>query len=472
MALIRAAIGAISGTMSDQWREFFYCESLPENILMTKGQKRVSGRSTNISGEDNIITTGSGIAVADGQFMILVEQGKIIDYCGEPGQYTFDIGGEPSLFAGGGFGQNAMAVMNTAFERFKFGGIPGKDTRIYFINTKEIIGNKYGTPMPIPFRVVDERAGFDIDVCIKCFGTYSFKITVPLLFYTFAGNVPQDYTRETLEETMRGELLDALLPAFGRISMQGVRYSMITMHTRELTQALNEELDAKWGRLRGIEIVSVNVSSVTADKEDEARIQEYQRMAMFRDPTMAGAALVNAQAEAMKAAASNTATGPAMAFMGMGMAGQAGGANAASLYAQGQQQPGVPVPPVVQQQYPPQPGVPMPPVVPEVPVAPPAPVANEVAGWTCACGMAGITGRFCSNCGQPQPVAPPAPESNTWTCACGMAGNTGNFCSNCGQPIPAQPAVNIASCTGCGWAPPDPTQPVKFCPECGKPFGA
>ncbi|MCL2547845.1 MAG: SPFH domain-containing protein [Symbiobacteriaceae bacterium] len=471
MALIRAAIGAISGTMSDQWKEFFYCESLPENILMTKGQKRVSGRSSNISGEENIITTGSGIAVADGQFMILVEQGKIIDYCGEPGQYTFDIGGEPSLFAGGSFGQNALASLGSAFERFKYGGIPGKDTRIYYINTKEIIGNKYGTPMPIPFRVVDERAGFDIDVRIKCFGTYSFKITVPLLFYTFAGNVPQDYTRETLEETMRGELLDALLPAFGRISMQGVRYSMITMHTRELTQALNEELDEKWGRLRGIEIVSVNVSSVTADKDDEARIQEYQRMAMFRDPTMAGAALVNAQAEAMKAAASNTSTGPAMAFMGMNMANQAGGANASNLYAQGQQQPGIPQPPVVQQQYPQQPvAPPVVPVAPPVAPLPPQPETPAIAGWTCSCGQTGNTGKFCSNCGQPQPVAP-EPVADTWTCSCGQTGNTGNFCANCGQPKPAA-APAVVQCSSCGWMPADPSQPVKFCANCGNPMGA
>ncbi len=275
MGLLRAAIGAAGGVLADQWLEFFYCESLPENVMAVKGQKRVSGRSSNIRGEDNIISNGSGIAVADGQCMIIVEQGRILDFCAEPGQYTFNTGTEPSLFAGGGLGQNALASLKNVFERFKYGGSPGKDTRIYYFNTKELIGNKYGTPSPVPFRVVDQNIGLDIDISIRCFGEYSYKIVNPMLFYTnVCGNVTESYVRETIDSQLKTELMTALQPAFAKISAMGIRYSMLPGHTMELAEALNEVLSAKWRDLRGLEIVSFGVSSVKASDEDESMIKD------------------------------------------------------------------------------------------------------------------------------------------------------------------------------------------------------
>ena len=430
MGLILAGLGAATGVLADQWKEYFYCETLPTNVLAVKGRKRNSGRSANF-GSDNIISSGSVIAVADGQCMLIVEQGKIVDVCAEPGEYVYDSSTEPSIFSGK-LGEGIMEVFKQIGKRFTFGGEAPKDQRVYYFNTKEVTGNKYGTPSPVPFRVVDTNIGLDMDISIRCFGEYSYVLSNPLLFYTnVCGNVSGDYTREQLDGQMKSELLTALQPAFARISELGIRYSALPGHTTELAAALNEELSGKWRDLRGIEIASIGVSSVKASEEDEAMIKELQRNAAFRNPNMAAAHLVGAQAAAMQAAANNQGAGAPMAFMGMNMAGQAGGVNAQSLYQMGQQQPA-------------------------------APAANT---WTCPSCGAVATGKFCPECGTKKP-APAAAEG--WTCpSCGTV-NKGKFCAECGAKKPAG-AVQYR-CDKCGWEPEDKTNPPKFCPECGDPF--
>ena len=430
MGLILAGLGAATGVLADQWKEYFYCETLPTNVLAVKGRKRNSGRSANF-GSDNIISSGSVIAVADGQCMLIVEQGKIVDVCAEPGEYVYDSSTEPSIFSGK-LGEGIMEVFKQIGKRFTFGGEAPKDQRVYYFNTKEVTGNKYGTPSPVPFRVVDTNIGLDMDISIRCFGEYSYVLSNPLLFYTnVCGNVSGDYTREQLDGQMKSELLTALQPAFARISELGIRYSALPGHTTELAAALNEELSGKWRDLRGIEIASIGVSSVKASEEDEAMIKELQRNAAFRNPNMAAAHLVGAQAAAMQAAANNQGAGAPMAFMGMNMAGQAGGVNAQSLYQMGQQQPA-------------------------------APAANT---WTCPSCGAVATGKFCPECGTKKP-APAAAEG--WTCPnCGTV-NKGKFCAECGAKKPAG-AVQYR-CDKCGWEPEDKTNPPKFCPECGDPF--
>ena len=455
MGLIKAAFGAAGGVMADQWKEFFYCEAIPADVLAVKGRKKVTGRSSNTKGDDNIITNGSVIAVADGQCMLIVEQGKVVDVCAEPGEYTYDLSTEPSVFSGD-LGESIKSVFQNIGKRFTFGGEAPKDQRIYYFNTKELTGNKYGTPSPVPFRVVDQRAGIDMDIGIRCFGEYSFRLKNPLLFYTnVCGNVGEDYRTDQLAGQMKAELLTALQPAFAKISEMGIRYSALPGHTLELADALNEQLSSRWRDLRGMEIVSFGVSSVKANEEDEQMIKELQRNAAFMDPTRAAAHLVGAQASAMQAAASNQNAGPAMAFMGMGMAGQMGGMNAQNLYQMGQQQPQVQQP---------------------APVAPPAPPTPS--GWTCSCGQGGITGNFCPNCGSKKPE--PKPAEGGWTCPQCGAQATGKFCPECGTPKPAADgwtcscgAVNKGKfCSECGAKrePDDPAHPPKFCPECGDPF--
>ncbi|MCL2694847.1 MAG: SPFH domain-containing protein [Clostridiales bacterium] len=419
MGLIKAFGGAVGGVMADQWKEYFYCEALPVDVLVTKGQKRVGGRSSNTKGADNIISNGSLIAVADGQCMIIVEQGKVVDICAEPGEYTYDTSTEPSIFSGK-LSQSIPAVLKNIGKRFTFGGEPPKDQRVYYFNTKELVGNKYGTPNPVPFRVVDNNIGLDLDIAIRCHGEYSYRVTNPILFYTnVCGNVQANYVRDQIDGQLKSELMTALQPAFAKISGMGIRYSALPGHTVEMADALNEVLSKKWGELRGIEVVSFGVSSVKASEEDEAMIKELQRNATFRNPTMAAAHLVGAQAAAMQSAAANEGAGPAMAFMGMNMAGNAGGMNAQNLFSMGQQQ--------QQQQQ----------------AAPPP------SGWTCACGHAGNSGKFCMECGKPQP-------QEGWTCACGAV-NKGKFCAECGKPQPSEDWTCACGAVNKG----------KFCAECG-----
>ena len=460
MGLIAAGLNAIGGTLASQWKEYFYADALPDNVLVTKAAKKTKGRFGGSRFEDdNVISNGSVIAVADGQCMLIVDQGKVVDFSAEPGEYVFDQSSEPSLFYGALDGEKARALLKAAFDRFSFGGQAGKDQRVYYFNTREILGNKYGTPSPVPFRVVDNNIGLDVDIAIRCFGEYSYRVTNPILFYTnVCGNVEGDYTRDQIDSQLKSELLTALQPAFAKISDMGIRYSALPGHTVEIADALNEVLSEKWANLRGVEIVSFGVNSVKASEEDEAMIKELQRNAVFRNANMAAAHLVGAQAQAMQDAAKN-AGGAFTGFMGMNMAQSSGAANAAQLFQMGAQQ---------QAQQ-------------------PAPAQQSAGAWKCACG-ATVTGRFCPECGAKKP------EQEGWKCACG-ATVTGRFCPECGAKKPEQDegwkctcgAVNkgkfcaecgarrpagapVYRCDTCGWQPADPAHPPRFCPECGDPF--
>ena len=457
MGLIRAMGGAVGGTLADQWKEYFYCEAMDADVLVCKGQKRVSGRSSNTKGSDNIITNGSVVAVNEGQCMIIVEQGKVVELCSEPGEFVYDTSTEPSIFEGK-LSKSIKEVFATIGKRFTFGGDTAKDQRIYYFNTKEIIGNKYGTPNPVPFRVVDNNIGLDVDISIRCNGEYSYKIVNPILFYTnVCGNVEEEYERSEIDSMLKTELLTALQPAFAKISDMGIRYSALPGHTMEIADALNAVLSKKWADLRGIEIASFGINSVTASKEDEEMIKQLQKTAVLQNPNMAAATLVGAQGEAMKAAASNP-NGAMTGFMGMGMVQNSMGTDAQSLFAMGQQQ-------RMQQQNEAQqlaeqeqrsvaqagqPGYNN------------AAVSNEVSdGWVCECGISN-TGKFCVECGKPKPQ-----PVQGWVCSCGTV-NKGKFCMECGAKKPAE--APLYKCDKCGWEPEDPKNPPKFCPECGDPF--
>ena len=446
MGLIKAIGGAIRGTMADQWKEYFYCDSLDADVLVAKGAKRTKGKfGTKNNGNDNIISNGSVIAVNEGQCMIIVDQGKVVEFCAEAGQFLYDTSTEPSLFCGP-LGKSILNTFSEIGSRITFGGDAGRDQRIYFFNTKELMGNKYGTPNPIPFRVVDQNIGLDVDITVRCNGEYSYRIVDPILFYTnVCGNIVEEYKRDEIDGQLKSELMTALQPAFAEISAMGIRYSAVPAHTTEMAEALNKILSEKWAKLRGIEIVSFGVNSITAPKEDEDMIKNLQRTAVMRNPGMAAATLTEAQAEAMKSAAANTSTGPMMAFAGMNMANMVGGINAGQLYQMDAQQNGM----GMQQAQ-------------AAPVQGQAPkMQAPVLGWTCSCGAADNRGKFCSECGAPKP------SDAGWTCSCGAV-NQGKFCSECGAKKPD--GAPIYKCDKCGWEPEDPAHPPKFCPECGDPF--
>lgn len=429
MGLIKAGVGAVGGVLADQWREFFYCESLDADTLVAKGEKRIGKRSSNKHGEDNIISNGSIISVNEGQSMIIVESGKIVEFCAEPGEFVYDTSTEPSIFCGN-LGESIKRSFAAVGKRFSFGGDTGKDQRVYYFNTKEITGNKFGTSSPVPFRVtIDESQNYKLSVDLRCNGVYSYKISDPILFYTnVSGNVEYTYDRSELDDMLKSELLDALQPAFAQISAMRIMYSEIPAHTKEVTKALSEELKAEWNEKRGIELFSVSINGVSIPDDQRKKITEWEENVMTTNPNIAAARLVGGQTDAMRSAAANP-NGAVGGFIGMGMAQNVGGANAANLFAAGQQQ------------------------------APQQPAS--AAGWSCECGQSGNTGKFCTNCGKPKPT------EDGWTCSCGTL-NKGKFCQNCGSPKPA--GAPLYKCDKCGWEPEDPKNPPKFCPECGDVF--
>ena len=465
MGLIKAGVGALGGVMADQWKEFFYCDALPNDVLMRKGQKRVSGRSSNTKGNDNIISNGSGIAVADGQCMIIVEQGKVVEVCAEPGEFTYDSSTEPSIFSGK-LGDSIKDTFRTIGKRFAYGGDTGKDQRVYYFNTKEILGNKFGTANPIMFEIVKKNIGLSRTVQVRCNGTYTYTISDPLLFYTrLCGNVTEEFTRDQIDDQLKSEFVDALQPAFGALAEQELRPAQIPAKSAELKAAMNETLKQEWIESRGISIARIALNPITLTDEDMRKINELEdAVAVGSNPFAMAGRMTNATADTMQTAAGNSA-GAMTGFMGMGMVGmgQGGGFGAAqNLYNMGAQQ---------QQMAQPQ--------------------QQPANGWTCSCGTVN-NGAFCQSCGSKKPE--PKPEAGSWKCSCGTM-NTGKFCQNCGSPMPAQETgwtcscgtVNkgkfcmncgakkpegapLYRCDKCGWEPEDPTHPPKFCMNCGDPF--
>lgn len=423
MGLVKALVSAAQGVIADQWKEFFYCDAMPKDVLVQRGFKRTNGVNNNL-GSDNIITNGSGIAVADGQCMMIVEQGQIVEVCAEPGEYTYDTSSEPSIFAGD-LGSAIEETFRKIGMRFSYGGATGKDQRVYYFNTKELMDNKFGTPNPIPFRVVDHKIGMDIDVDIRCSGVYSYKIVDPLLFYTnVCGNVEREFTQDDLDTQLRTEFISALAPALGKLSEKEIRPSQLTSYYNDITAAMNEQLAPKWKDERGLSIVSIALNPISLTESDAERLKTAQDTSIYKDPNMAAAYMTQAQGEALKDAANNDAGAP-LGFMAMGMAANAAGNSAADLFAIGQQN-------GQQAQQPVQPGA---------AVGTAAPAAD--------------------------PTASVASIGSQWTCGtCGKL-NDGNFCTNCGAKKPE----GTPHCRNCGFTPRDINDLPKFCPQCGTKFG-
>lgn len=467
MGLIKVAKNVVESMLADQWREYFYCSALPGDILVKKGQrKNTGGRNGNKKGSEDVITNGSIIAVNEGQCMLIVDQGGVVDLCAVAGEYTFDSSTEPSLLYGD-LSENVKKTMETAFRRFTFGGNTGKDQRVYFINTLEIMDNLFGTASPMPFLYVDDRIGIELEVDIKFNGTYSFRITDPLLFYkNVCGNVQDSYMRSKLQSTMKAELMQAMQPALAKLGDLRIRVSDIPKHTLDLTEELNRQLSEKWGETRGIEVVSLNMNAPTMAQEMRDKINEAQMDVAYMNADMRMARASKASSQAMIDAANNSA-GSERGTMGMGMAMMLGGEIGNMLAGNGRnpmyqnaggyggqqngqgqymQQNG-------QGQYMGQ--------NPQGQYRQPAGAAAPKLGWKCKCGYADNKGRFCAECGSPKPV------DAGWTCSCGGV-NQGRFCTSCGSRKPE--GAPLYKCDKCGWEPEDPAHPPKFCPECGDAF--
>ena len=448
MGIIQAALIGAMGTLKDTWQEFYVCESIPADVLVVRGKRQLGKHSSNKGSNENVISDGSTIVVHEGQAMIMVDQGCIVEIATQPGIYEYRTGTAPSLFSST-FGGGLKDTFKEMWDRIKHGGDFAKDQRIYYFNMKEIMDNKFGTQNPVPFRMTYQDLGRSFTVGVRCNGIYSYKIADPVLFFAnCCGNVTDSYGRSSLDSQLKSEFLDVLQPAFASISASGIRYDELPGRQREVKNAISTELESEWKEKRGLLLEKVAINSATISDADTKRIQEYEDRAWNTNPTNAAATLIEAQANAMQNAANNP-NGAAMGFFGMGMAQQAGGMNAQNLFAMGAQQGAV--------------GASTAPA----PAPAPAPAAPQGAApsgdsWTCECGTVNSK-KFCSECGKPKP----APKADGWTCECGAI-NKGKFCSECGKPKPA--GAPLYRCDKCGWEPADPFNPPKFCEECGDPF--
>ncbi len=419
MGIIKAFFNSIGGGFADQWEEVIEADGMTDTTVFVKGVKvrKNDKRNNNKKGTEDVISNGSVIHVYDNQFMLLVDGGKIVDFTAEPGYYKVDNSSSPSLFCG----QFGDALKDT-FSRVKFGGVPSYKQQVFYINLQEIKGIKFGTKSPVNY--FDNF--YNSELFLRAHGTYSIKITDPVKFYAEA--LPRTATRvdiNDINEQYLSEFLEALQAAINRMSADNIRISYVASKSRELSQYMATELDEEWKKLRGFEVLSVGIASVSYDDESKKLINMRNQGAMLGDPSVREGYVQGAVARGIEAAGSN-ANGSAQAFMGMGLGMNAGGGFMGAASASNRAQ-------MEQQQ---------------------AQKSAAADAWTCSCG-AQNSGKFCQNCGNKKPEAQAA---GGWTCECGNV-NTGKFCSECGK---ARPVDESWFCPECG-----KKNSGKFCSDCG-----
>lgn len=315
MGLVSIAASSMKGALQDIWRDYFYVDSMPDDILVIRASKRTNKKKKN-NEDDNVISNGSIIAVNDGQCAIITLNGTIQEICSQAGEFVYNQSTEPSMLCDG-FIKDTLTSFST---RFKFGGGLPQECRVYYINTKEIFGMHFGTTNPLSFRVVDKRAGIDIDIRLRMAGAFTIKVINPVTLYqNVTGNVIDCYKTEKITGQLRAELLSAMTSALAVLSTKGIRYSDIMIHVNELEIAAREVLHEIWQEDRGIQLENIVIASVAPVDEDLALIQQLQRNATFTDSRLAQANMMSAQMDAIRSAASNSA-GALTGFMGMGMA--------------------------------------------------------------------------------------------------------------------------------------------------------
>lgn len=421
MGIIRAAGKAIGGGLADQWLEVIEPGDMGDQTVFTAGRR--IRRGENVKGTEGTVSNGSVIHVYPNQFMMLVDGGKVVDYTAEEGYYKVDQSSLPSLF-NGQFGD----ALKESFNRIRYGGQTPKAQKVYYINLQEIKGIKFGTRTPINY--FDNF--YNAELFLRAHGTYSIKITDPLRFY--AEVIPKNADAVeigSVNEQYLSEFLEALQTSINQMSADGVRISFVASKGRELGKYMSDTLDEDWKKMRGMEIQSVGIASISYDEASQKLINMRNQGAMLGDPTVREGYVQGAVARGLEAAGSNS--GGAMAgFMGMGagmnMGGGFMGAASASNLQQmqmGQMQGGFGMGGAGAGMNAPA-GMNAASGMHTAPGNHAAMGANTAGGaWTCACGHVN-TGKFCSECGAPKPAGP-------WTCSCGTV-NSGKFCSECGRP--------------------------------------
>lgn len=314
MGLIKAAVVAASSTLHDQWKEYIKCDDLGNDVLL----KRVST-------PNGIISKNSAIQVNPGQVAVIFENGKILDATAEEGIYTFDSSTSPSFFAGQ-FGD----VFKEMWTRFTYNGGTSKEQAVFYINGKEIMDNKFGTPAPVPFQdwshpIPNQMTGSlsPLRVEVKCFGKYTFKINDPALFMSRIAGTVDEYRKDDLCEQMRSEVVGAFQNVLNELGNASHKVPVLELpsSTDEIKATMDAKVFDQPIRERGISLVGFVVESVTLDEESNKKIDNYE---LSSNSFMQQGTLTGAYAQAVQEAAKNEG-GAANGFMGVGMMNMASG---------------------------------------------------------------------------------------------------------------------------------------------------
>ncbi|MGX7210639.1 SPFH domain-containing protein [Enterococcus innesii] len=406
MGIIKAATSTIGGGLADQWLEVIEPDNMSDSTVMTKGVKvrRNDKRGANRKGTEDVITDGSVIHVYPNMMMLLVDGGRIIDYTAEEGYYTVKNELAPSMLNG-----SLKDAISETFDRFKFGGVTPQKQQVFYINLQEIKGIRFGTSSPLNY--FDNF--YNAELFLRAHGNYSLRITDPILFYTNA--IPKNKSQvdiNDINEQYLAEFLTALQTAINKMSADGERISYVPSKSMELSKYMGTVLDDSWRELRGMEIVSVAVASISYTDDSVKLINMRNQGAMLGDPSIREGYVQGSVARGMESAGSN-ASGATTGFVGMGMGMNAGGGYLNQASQNNQQQ--------MQQQ---------------------ASAQTNADHWDCPqCGTSN-TGKFCSNCGTPKPTSD-GPSLKMKCSDCGevidLANGIPKFCPNCGKPFKGVP---------------------------------
>jgi membrane protease subunit (stomatin/prohibitin family) len=380
MGLISAALSSAGGVLSDAWKDYFVCE-LDRNELMKKISKRKGGSN---KGSDYVITHGSKVSVPAGIAMVIVDGGQVVEFTADPGEFVYSSSEPPTFFDSGGLFKGIKNLWSEGAARFAFGGQAPKNMAVFAVNIKEVMGNKFGTPQPVPYEDPQYR-----NINIRYNGTYSFRIADVMTFIeVLAGTETRSaYRVEDFTEGMREMFITYLNQEINTLNLP---YTRLTSAGVEITKKMTEALKADWQEAYGILVTKVGINAPTLDEKSQARVERFGDALFFSDADSARGHIAGAAGDALRVAAKNSG-GSMVGFAGMNMANQAAG----GIFNQFQTAPQTP------QQ-----------------------AQQSAAAWKCECGEIN-SGKFCQNCGKAKP-------SDEWKCQKCGAVNKGKFCSECG----------------------------------------
>lgn len=309
MGLISAAVGAVEGTLADQWQDFFVSPTFDEQTIVAPGVFQENNRRRGISksASVNLVSDGSRVVVPESTAVIVTDGGRIVSLSTEPGYFVYRNDGQPSVFSGVGVYQ---ALVRESWERFKFGGQPSQQQLIYFVNLREIRNLRFGTPGLIPYKdfsLVPQGAGQAPVLRLRARGQYSIRVVDPIRFFcNFLPASTQFYS--LADEAASGQLRQEFLTAF-QAALQSLSrttdIASLASQGPQLAAALTNESGpgGSWLERFGLEVVAAAISTVEYDEASRELMDKYNKGLMlgggignaYTQTTIADAAMATAE---------------------------------------------------------------------------------------------------------------------------------------------------------------------------------